>query len=118
MLHQTGVDDPIDPAAGGYAGLKGCGGIVQAGVTVLDAGRDAPAVATGISMVSLAVDVAVSPDKQTGRRRRPRQRRDVRASRRSSRDAWTQVTQRDAVRLAAAVAGSVVQIRRRARSSP
>ena len=35
MLHQTGVTDLIDPAAGGYAGLKGCGGIVQPGVSVL-----------------------------------------------------------------------------------
>jgi hypothetical protein len=62
MLHQTGVTDAIDPAAGGYAGLKGCGGIVQAGVTVLTEGGTTPPVASSLNMVSLAVDVAVSPD--------------------------------------------------------
>src|SRR5205814_314753 len=62
MLHQTGVTDLIDPAAGGYAGLKGCGGIVQPSVSVLTPGGAAPAVASGLANVSLAVDVAVSPD--------------------------------------------------------
>ncbi|HEY2730837.1 MAG TPA: cytochrome c [Polyangia bacterium] len=61
MLHQTGVDDPIDLSMG-YAGLKGCGGIVQAGVTVIAPGTT-PQLANGINMVSLAVDLAVSPDK-------------------------------------------------------
>jgi mono/diheme cytochrome c family protein len=64
MLHQTGVTDTIDPAAGGYAGIKGCGGIVQPGVTVLSPDdTSSPTVAGGLGMVSLAVDVAVSPDK-------------------------------------------------------
>jgi Cytochrome c len=62
MLHQTGVTDTIDPAAGGYAGLKGSGGIVSPGVSVLTPGGTAPGVAGNISMASLAVDVAVSPD--------------------------------------------------------
>ena len=62
MLHQTGVTDMIDPAAGSYAGLKGCGGIVQPGVSVLAPGKPTPAVAGGLGYVSLAVDVAVSPD--------------------------------------------------------
>jgi mono/diheme cytochrome c family protein len=62
MLHQTGVTDTIDPAAGGYGGLKGCGGIVQPVVSVLTPGGTAPTVASGLGEVSLAVDVAVSPD--------------------------------------------------------
>jgi hypothetical protein len=62
MLHQTGVTDVIDPTAGGYAGLKGCGGIVQAAVSTLTPGGDNPPVATGMNMVSLAIDLAVSPD--------------------------------------------------------
>jgi mono/diheme cytochrome c family protein len=63
MLHQTGTTDTIDPSSGGYAGLKGCGGIVQAGVTKLSQ-DDAvsPQVASGVGNVSLAVDLAVSPD--------------------------------------------------------
>ncbi|HVR62922.1 MAG TPA: cytochrome-c peroxidase [Polyangia bacterium] len=64
MLHQTGVTDVVDPAAGGYAGIKGCGGIVQPGVTILSQGSaQTPPVAGGLGMASLAVDVAVSPDK-------------------------------------------------------
>ena len=61
MLHQTGVTDMIDPAAGGYAGLKGCGGIVQPGVSVLDPGKANPGVVGSLGNLSLAVDVAVSP---------------------------------------------------------
>ena len=64
MLHQTGVTDMIDPAAGGYAGLKGCGGIVQPGVSVLDPGKANPGVVGSLGSLSLAVDVAVSPDRQ------------------------------------------------------
>jgi hypothetical protein len=64
MLHQTGVTDTIDAAAGGYAGAKGCGGIVQTGVSVMTPGAVGPPVASGIPSVSLAIDVAVSPDGQ------------------------------------------------------
>jgi len=64
MLHQTGVTDTIDPTAGGYAGIKGCGGIVQPSISVMTAGGAAPPVAGGLGPVSLAVDVAVSPDHQ------------------------------------------------------
>jgi mono/diheme cytochrome c family protein len=65
MLHQTGVTDVVDPDAGGYAGVKGCGAIVQPGVSVLSQSQTAPPmVAGGMNLVSLAVDVAVSPDKQ------------------------------------------------------
>jgi hypothetical protein len=64
MLHQTGVDDEVVPGSGGYgSGLRGCGAIVQAGVSVLGGGLPNPPVAHGIQTVSLAVDVAVSPDK-------------------------------------------------------
>jgi hypothetical protein len=62
MLHQTGITDTIDPAAGGYAGLKGCGGIVQPAITVLSPDGAAPPVAGGLGSLSLAVDLAVSPD--------------------------------------------------------
>jgi hypothetical protein len=62
MLHQTGVTDAIDPAKGGYAGLKGCGGIVQPAVSVLTPGGATPPLAGGLGSLSLAVDVAVSPD--------------------------------------------------------
>ncbi|HEY5449870.1 MAG TPA: cytochrome-c peroxidase [Polyangia bacterium] len=65
MLHQTGVVDTVDPSAGGYAGVKGCGAIVQPGVSVLRQSQtSAPMVAGGLNLVSLAVDVAVSPDSQ------------------------------------------------------
>ena len=62
MLHQTGVDDVIDPANGGYGGLKGCGAIAEAGVSVLTPGSASPPVAMGMQMVSLAIDIALSPD--------------------------------------------------------
>jgi mono/diheme cytochrome c family protein len=62
MLHQTGVTDAIDPAKGGYAGLRGCGGIVQPAVSVLTPGGATPPLAGGLGRLSLAVDVAVSPD--------------------------------------------------------
>ena len=62
MLHQTGITDTVDPAAGGYAGLMGCGGIVQPGVSVLTPGGSMPPVAGGLGNLSVAVDVAVSPD--------------------------------------------------------
>jgi mono/diheme cytochrome c family protein len=62
MLHQTGVTDTIDPAGGGYGGVMGCGGIVQPVVSVLSPQTPAPALAAGLGGVSLAVDIAVSPD--------------------------------------------------------
>jgi hypothetical protein len=62
MLHQTGITDVVDPAAGGYAGVKGCGGIVQPGVSVLTPGGFAPPVAGGLGSLSVAVDIAMSPD--------------------------------------------------------
>jgi mono/diheme cytochrome c family protein len=64
MLHQTGVTDLIDPVAGGYAGVKGCGGIVQPGLSVLAPGQPTPTVASGLGSLTLAIDVAVSPDHQ------------------------------------------------------
>jgi mono/diheme cytochrome c family protein len=63
VLHQMGVDGEISPAPGGYGGqIKGCGAIVEAGVSVLTPGEELPALARPYSDVSLAVDVAVSPD--------------------------------------------------------
>jgi mono/diheme cytochrome c family protein len=63
MLHQTGVDSVVDPASGGYAGLKGCPGIVGSVVEVLapDATQSTMP-RSGLSDVSLAVDVAQSAD--------------------------------------------------------
>jgi hypothetical protein len=66
MLHQTGVTDEVDASSGGYAGPMGCGGIVQTGVTVLAPGAAMPPhVASGLSRVSLAIDVALSPTGDT-----------------------------------------------------
>ena len=62
MLHQTGVTDTIDPASGGYAGIRGCGGIVQPAISVLTPGGTSPPLAGGLGSLSLVVDVAVSPD--------------------------------------------------------
>src|SRR5262249_23319143 len=63
MLHQMGVDDEINPVAGGYSGLKGCSAIVESGVTTLSPDGANARPVMGIGMVSLAVDVALSPDK-------------------------------------------------------
>jgi mono/diheme cytochrome c family protein len=62
MLHQTGVDDEVDPVAGGYGGLKGCSGVVEAGVSVLTPDGQPAKAAVAMEMVSLAIDLAVSPD--------------------------------------------------------
>ncbi len=64
ILHQTGVTDLVDPAPGGYAGAKNCGAIVQPGLSVLTPGTSSPPVATGLGGLTLAIDVAVSPDHQ------------------------------------------------------
>jgi mono/diheme cytochrome c family protein len=64
MLHQTGVTDTIELAPGGYAGLSNCGGIVQPGLSVLAPGKPGPAVASGLGALTLAIDVALSPDHQ------------------------------------------------------
>jgi mono/diheme cytochrome c family protein len=61
MLHQMDVDDPIDSSAGAYGGFKGCGAIAEASVSVLTPG-ETPAPSFSMEMVSLAVDLAVSPD--------------------------------------------------------
>ena len=63
MLHQRGVDDEVDPVAGGYAGVNGCGAIVESATTVI-APDGTMAISPGLGMVTLAVDVAVSPDGQ------------------------------------------------------
>lgn len=64
MLHQTGTTDLIDPVAGGYAGQKGCGGIVQPGVSVMTPGQPNPGVVGSMQGLSLTIDLAVSPDHQ------------------------------------------------------
>jgi hypothetical protein len=71
MLHQTGVADTFHPEGGGYGGavsssdggIVECGGIVQSGVSVLTPwAAPMPSLAGGLGSLSLAVDVAVSPD--------------------------------------------------------
>jgi mono/diheme cytochrome c family protein len=64
MLHQTGITDEINPVAGGYTSVRGCGGIVQPGVSVMDPTNPNPGVVGNLGNLSLAVDVAVSPDRQ------------------------------------------------------
>jgi hypothetical protein len=61
MLHQMDVDDPIDASAGAYGGFKGCGAIAEAGISVFTSGS-AVSAPVSMEMVSLAVDIAVSPD--------------------------------------------------------
>lgn len=62
MLHQRGVDGPLSPTPGGYAGGgRGCGGIVESDVTVV-APDGSMGASAGIQLATLAVDVAVSPD--------------------------------------------------------
>jgi len=64
MLHQTGRSDLVDTAPGGYAASAGCGGIVRTALSLLTPGGPSPAVATGLDGLTLAIDVAVSPDRQ------------------------------------------------------
>jgi hypothetical protein len=62
VLHQTGVDDEVNPTAGGYGGIKGCSAIVEAAVSVVGADMQPVKAPMSFDQVSLAVDVAVSPD--------------------------------------------------------
>jgi hypothetical protein len=64
LLHQRGVDDEVAPVPGGYASGKGCDGIVESTATVVAPGA-APSASAPLALVTLAVDVAVSPDGQT-----------------------------------------------------
>jgi mono/diheme cytochrome c family protein len=61
VLHQRGVDDPIQPAAGGYGGFDPCNVIVQTAVSTV--GSDG-SVKSGPSLAGMvvAVDMAISPD--------------------------------------------------------
>jgi hypothetical protein len=63
VLHQMGVDDEINLSMSGYGGIKGCSAIVEAGTSVISPDGTAPAPAVSFEQVSLAVDVALSPDK-------------------------------------------------------
>ena len=61
MLHQRGVDEPIQTVAGGYGGPDPCNSIVHPAVTMVSSDgttHSGPAMA---GMV-LAVDMAISPD--------------------------------------------------------
>ena len=64
LLHQRGVDDPVAPSPGGYASGKGCDGIVESTATLVAPGTT-PATSAALALVTLAVDVAVSPDGKT-----------------------------------------------------
>ncbi|HVU52717.1 MAG TPA: cytochrome c [Polyangia bacterium] len=61
LLHQRGVDDPISVGPGGYAAGKGCDGIVESTASLVFPGVT-PSTSSPLAMVTLAVDVAVSPD--------------------------------------------------------
>ena len=74
--------------AGGYAGLKGCGGIVEAGVSVLTPGRRARRPSRRARAWSRWPSTSRSRPIRRDGRRGPRQRRDARASRRWSRGRW------------------------------
>ncbi|MEO6600360.1 MAG: hypothetical protein ABIQ16_10840, partial [Polyangiaceae bacterium] len=63
LLHQTGVTDVVDTGPGGYV-PDGCGAIVQAGLSLLTPGEPSPAVASGLGKLPLAIDLALSPDRQ------------------------------------------------------
>jgi hypothetical protein len=64
LLHQRGLDDTVVPAPGGYSSGKGCDGIVESTATVISPNASPPTSAA-LGFVTLAVDVAVSPDGQT-----------------------------------------------------
>jgi hypothetical protein len=61
MLHQRGVDDVVNPSAGGYAGGRGCSSIVESSVTVVAPGQTMGA-SPGLADLALAVDMALSPN--------------------------------------------------------
>ena len=61
MLHQMDVDDAINPVAGAYGGIKGCGAIASPAISVMAPGGTAGAPPAGLEMASLAIDVAVAP---------------------------------------------------------
>ena len=63
LLHQTGVTDTVDTGPGGYV-PDGCGAVVQPGLSVLTPGEPSPVVASGLARFPLAIDVALSPDRQ------------------------------------------------------
>jgi mono/diheme cytochrome c family protein len=62
MLHQRALDGPVAPVPGGYAGGKGCGGIVESAVTVVDPAGQMGAASPAFQFATVAVDVALSPD--------------------------------------------------------
>jgi mono/diheme cytochrome c family protein len=63
LLHQTGVTDVVDTGPGGYL-PDACGPIVQTGLSLLTPGEPSPVVASGLGNLPLAIDVALSPDRQ------------------------------------------------------
>jgi hypothetical protein len=64
VLHQTGVAGVVDSAPGGYTGPGDCGAIVQPAVALLAPGQPAPPLSTGFDRLTLAIDLAVSPDRR------------------------------------------------------
>src|SRR5262249_19650971 len=63
MLHQRAQEEDVSTMPGGYSDFGMCGGagIVHDAITLITPGT-APAIAGPLTMVTLAVDVAVSPD--------------------------------------------------------
>jgi hypothetical protein len=64
MLHETGIASIVDTAPGGYGGMRGCGGVVQTGLSLLGPSEASPPVSTGLGSLTLAIDIALSPDRQ------------------------------------------------------
>ncbi len=64
MLHQRAQQEPVSTQPGGYGsggGMCPGAGIVESAVTIIQPGT-APAIAPPLGMITLAVDLAVSPD--------------------------------------------------------
>jgi hypothetical protein len=61
ILHQRGVVDEVQPAAGGYGGFSACDAIVQTAVTTVAPGQDMKS-GPALAGLVLAVDMAISAD--------------------------------------------------------
>ncbi|HET6280796.1 MAG TPA: hypothetical protein VFH73_07520, partial [Polyangia bacterium] len=61
IVHQRGVDTELAITPGGYAGGKGCEGVVETVVTKVIPGQS-PDTSPGLSLSVLPIDIALSPD--------------------------------------------------------
>jgi hypothetical protein len=63
ILHQRGLNDEVQPVAGGYGGFSPCDAIVQTAVTVVAPGQE-PQTGPAMAGMVLSVDMDVSSDGQ------------------------------------------------------